>query len=175
MTKYFFYINKKLFSSLPLILFYILAFVEFNFLSQFDFFSIFSFNLQMIIIYFYVFNAPHYLGYGHIFLVGLINDTVMGTPLGATSISYLMLCIFSIYLRNVTLRTRAVTQWFTFIPSLFFSNLIYFLIINNFSNLSYFYVQLLQNSFFTFLVFPIFYYFFSIHHRMDGGEKNAEF
>ena len=57
------------------------------------------------------------------------------------------------------------SEWFTFIPAIFFSNLVYFIIINNFSNLSFYYVELLRNSFFTFLFFPFFYYLFKTHQR----------
>jgi hypothetical protein len=49
-------------------------------------------------------------------------------------------------------------EWITFIPALFFSNFVYYIIINNFSHLSFYYIELLQNSFFTFLFFPIFYF-----------------
>ena len=127
--------------------------------------NLFSFNLHMIIIYFYILKYPDYLGTGHIFLAGLIKDVVVGIPLGTSSLSFLVLCFFSSYVRNVTLRSRMTAEWFTFIPALFFSNLIYFIIINNFSNLSFFYVELLRNTFFTFLFFPIFYYLFKFHQR----------
>ena len=65
-------------------------------------------------------------------------------------------------LQEVFIRKMS-TEWFTFIPAIFFSNLIYFIIINNFSNLSFYYVELLRNSFFTFLYFPIFYFLFKQH------------
>ena len=117
----------------------------------------------MIIIYFYILKYPEYLGTGHIFLTGVINDVVVGIPLGTSSLSFLVMCFFTSYIRNVTLRSKMSTEWFTFIPAIFFSNLIYFIIINNFSNLSFYYVELLRNSFFTFLYFPIFYFLFKQH------------
>ena len=96
----------------------------------------------------------------------IINDTVLGISLGTTSLSYLSLSLFTSYIRTATLRSAMVTEWFTFIPALFFSNLVYLIIINNFSNVSFYYVELLQNTFFTFLFFPIFYQTFTFYQKM---------
>ena len=154
------YIKNKFLRSLPLILLYFLSFNGFENIKEFPNIILFSFNLHMIIIYFYILKYPDYLGIGHIFLAGIINDVVIGTPLGASSLSYLVMCFFTSYIRNVTLRSKMTAEWFTFIPAIFFSNLIFFIIINNFSNLSFYYVELLRNSFFTFLFFPVFYFLF---------------
>ena len=154
-----------LLGSFPIILLYILSFNSFEGLKEFENIILVSFNLQMIIIYIYVLKFQEYIGFGHIFLAGLINDVVIGTPLGTSSLTYLMLCFFTSYIRNVTLRSKMTTDWFTFIPAIFFSNLIYFIIINNFSHLSFYYIELLRSSFFTFLFFPIFYYLFSHYQK----------
>ena len=154
-------IKEILFNFLPLILLYFLSFNNFSTLKEYEILIIFSFNLKMIIIYYFVLKFPDNLGLGHIFLAGIINDTVIGIPLGTSSLSYLILSAFSSYVRNITLRSKMLVEWFAFIPALFFSNLVYFIIINNFSNLSFYYVELLRNSFFTFLFFPFFYYFFN--------------
>jgi len=150
-----------LINSLPLIFLYILSFNIFDGIKVYQNLSIFSFNLEMILIYFYVLKYPNELGYGHIFSAGIISDVVTGIPLGTSSLSYLILCFFTSYVRNVTLRSRMLAEWLTFIPALFLSNFVYFIIVNNFSHLSFYYVELLQNSFFTFLFFPIFYYLFN--------------
>jgi rod shape-determining protein MreD len=146
--------------SLPVLLLYFLSFNSFENIKEIPNFTLFSFNLHMIIIYFYILKYPDYLGTGHIFLAGLINDVVVGIPLGTSSLAFLVMCFFTNYIRNVTLRSKMSAEWFTFIPALFFSNLVYFVIINNFSNLSFYYIELLRNSFFTFLFFPFFYYLF---------------
>ena len=158
-------IKERFTRVLPLILLYFISSTSLENLKEFPNIILFSFNFQMIIIYFYILKFPEYLGLGHIFLVGLINDVVIGTPFGSSSLSYLTMCFFTSYIRNVTLRPNMTTEWFTFIPAIFFSNLVFFIIINNFSNLSFFYVELLRNSFFTFLFFPIFYYLFSKYQR----------
>ena len=149
-------------NNFPLFILYFVSFNSFEGIKAIEDLLIFSFSLQMIIIYFYVLKYPESLGYGYIFLAGIIHDVVQGTILGATSLSYLILCFFTSYIRNVMLRFKMTTEWFAFIPPLFFANLIFFFIVNNFSNISFYYIELLRNSFFTFLFFPIFYYLFNL-------------
>jgi len=142
-------------------IFYIISFSSFEQVKEFQDLVVFSFNLHMIIVYFYVLKFPENLGTGHIFLAGIINDVVIGTPLGTSSLSFLVLTFFTSYMRNATLRSKMTSEWVTFIPALFFSNLVYFIIVNNFSHLSFYYIELLRNTFFTFLFFPIFYFLFA--------------
>ena len=156
----------QILKSLPLIIFYFLIFNSFEGLREIETLNNFSFKLQMIIIYFYVLKFPDQLGLGHVFLGGIINDIILGTPMGTSSLSFLILAFFTSYMKNVTLRSKMSAEWFTFIPALFFSNLVYFIIVNNFSNLSFYYLELLRSSFFTFLFFPIFYYIFSQYQRL---------
>jgi cell shape-determining protein MreD len=158
-------IKNRLSHFLPVIMLYFFSFYNFEELKSIGKINFFSFHFQMILIYFYVLKFPQYLGFGHIFLSGLISDTIVGIPLGTTSLSYLSLSLFTTYLRNSTLRSVMTAEWFTFIPALFFSNLVYLVIVNNFSNVSFYYVELLQNTFFTFIFFPIFYYFFSYYQK----------
>jgi len=153
---------KNFFSkNLIVIFFYAISFSTFEGIKEFQNLLIFSFNLQMIIVYFYVLKFPDNLGNGHIFMAGIVNDVVIGIPLGTSSLSFLVLTFFTTYIRNATLRSRMASEWTTFIPPLFFSNLVYFIIINNFSHLSFYYIELLSNTFFTFLFFPIFYFLFN--------------
>ena len=149
--------------NLTIFIFYFLSFTTFEGAQEYPNILIFSFNLQMIIVYFYVLKFPESLGLGHIFLAGIINDVVIGTPLGTSSLSFLVLSFFTSYIKNVTLRSKMSSEWIAFIPALFFSNLVYFIIINNFSHLSFYYVELLRVTFFTFLFFPIFYYILNSH------------
>ena len=149
---------------LPVIILYYFSFYHIQ-IPEVGKINFFSFNFQMILIYYYILKFPESLGYGNIFLAGIINDTVLGTPLGTTSLSYLALSLFTSYIRNATLRFRLSAEWFAFIPALFFSNLVYLFIINNFSNLSFYYIELLQNTFFTFLFYPIFYYIFNYYQK----------
>ena len=157
----FFFINN-----LIVVIFYTLSFNTFAGIKEFPNLLIFTFNLQMIIVYFYVLKFPSNLGTGHIFLAGIINDVVIGIPLGTSSLSFLVLTFFTTYIRTATLRSKMTTEWITFVPALFFSNLVYFIVINNFSHLSFYYIELLQNTFFTFLFFPIFYQTFTFYQKM---------
>jgi len=167
--KYFTIIRQKLFRSLPIIFLYFFSFYHFE-LPEVGKINFFAFNFQMILIYYYILKFPEDLGFGNIFLAGIINDTVLGIPLGTTSLSYLILSLFTSYIRNATLRPVMTAEWFTFVPALFFSNLVYLVIINNFSNVSFYYVELLQNTFFTFLFFPIFYYIFTFYQKLISNE-----
>ena len=153
------------FKNLNLIIFYYISFHSFEIAKMFPNIFIFSFNLQMIIIYFYILKFPDNLGTGHIFFAGIINDVVIGIPLGTSSLSFLVLTFFTTYIRNATLRSKMASEWVAFIPALFFSQFVYFIIINNFSHLSFYYVELLRSTFFTFLFFPIFYYLFASYEK----------
>ena len=158
-------IKEVLVSNLAVLSLYFLSFCTFEGLKEFPDLVVFSFNLQMIIVYFYVLKFPDQLGLGHIFIAGIINDVVIGIPLGTSSLSYLILAFFTRYIREATLRSQMASEWITFVPALFFSNFVYFIVINNFSHLSFYYVNLLQNTFFTFLFFPIFYFIFTALHK----------
>ena len=165
-------IKEVLVSNLGVLSLYFLSFCTFEGLKEFPDLVVFSFNLQMIIVYFYVLKFPDQLGLGHIFIAGIINDVVIGTPLGISSLSFLVLAFFTSYIRNATLRPKMTAEWITFIPALFFSNLVYFIVINNFSHLSFYYIELLSNTFFTFLFFPIFYFLFN-NYEMKISRANA--
>ena len=50
-----------------------------------------------------------------VFIAGLFNDTVVGLPLGISSLSYLFICIAAAYIRNITIRPNPVKDWFYFL------------------------------------------------------------
>ena len=118
-------IINKLFAAGPLILLYYLSISEID-TSLEKIFEIFSFNLQIIIIYFWIIKRPYLMGPGHIFLAGLINDVIMSFPLGVSSLSYLVVSLVATYIKNMTVNTRITTDWFTFFIAIFFSNTILF-------------------------------------------------
>ena len=60
------------------------------------------------------------LGNGHIFLAGIINDVVVGLPLGSSAISYLVVSLVASYIKNVTVNFSLFTDWFTFYSRYFF-------------------------------------------------------
>ena len=58
-----------------------------------------SFNISYIIVFFWSLKRPEYLGYGFIFLAGILNDVIQNNPLGISSIEYLSLCIITGFAR----------------------------------------------------------------------------
>ena len=82
---------NRIFNAGPLILLYFLSISEVDTNLE-KIFSIFTFNLPIIIIYFRILKRPSTIGTGHIFVAGIINDVVMGFPLGISSLSYLVVC-----------------------------------------------------------------------------------
>ena len=163
---------NKIFNAGPLILLYYLSISEID--TSFEkIFEIFTFNLPIIIIYFWILKRPSALGTGHIFVAGLLNDVVMGYPLGISSLSYLVVCFFSNYVRNKSVNTTIASDWFTFFIALIFANLLFFSLLNNFSDISISYIEIGYNTFFTLFLFPIFWLLFTIYQINFLGGRDA--
>ena len=156
----------------PLILLYYLSFSEID--SYFEtYFEILSFNIQLIIIYFWSLKRPDIIGNGHVFLAGLINDVVMGIPLGLSPISYLIVSLVAAYIKNMTVNTRITTDWFTFFIAVFFSNLTLFILVSNFADISMNITDLSYNTFFTLIFFPFFWFIFNLYNVLIVEGLNA--
>ena len=97
---------RKILSQIPLILLFIsvLNNFDFNYLGL----KYFSFNFSYILIFYYSLKKSESLGYIYIFTAGLFNDVVIGTPIGLSSLMYLILCGAAAYLRNITLRPSLI-------------------------------------------------------------------
>ena len=149
--------NFKLVALLPLIL---LFFISLNGNSTLDL-KFFSININYIIVYFWVLRSPNSLGYGFIFLSGIISDVVFGFPFGVNALALLIVAAVAAYVRVVTVRTTLVNDWISFIPALLFANLIYFFSLY-FSNYSVDYLYLFTNSVFTFIAYPVLWGIFSL-------------
>ena len=163
---------KKIFNAGPIILLYYLSISEVDTNLE-TVFEIFSFNLPVIIIYFWILKRPSILGTGHIFTAGLVNDVVMGTPLGISSLSYLVVCFFSNYVRNKSVNTTIASDWVTFFLALIFANLLFYTLLNNFSDIAITYAKIGYNTFFTLFLFPVFWVFFNIYQMNFIGGKDA--
>ena len=115
---------SKLLNLGPLFLLYYLSISEID--THFEnYFAILSFNIQLIIIYFWVLKKPELIGSGHVFFAGFINDVVVGFPLGTSALTYLVISLVATYVKNMTVNTRITTDWFTFFIAIFFSNTLY--------------------------------------------------
>ena len=163
---------NKIFNAGPLILLYYLSISEIDTNLE-KVFEIFTFNLPIIIIYFWILKRPSIMGTGHIFVAGLINDVVMGFPLGISSLSYLVICFFSNYVRNKSVNTTIASDWFTFFIALIFANLLFFSLLNNFSDMIISYSKIGYNTFFTLFLFPIFWLIFSLYQANFIGGQDA--
>ena len=158
-------LRSSIINSFPLITLYYLSISEID--THFsNMFEILSFNLQIIIIYYWMLKNSSVLGNGHIFFAGIINDVVMGLPLGLSSISYLTVSFVASYIRQVTVNMSLFTDWFTFILAIFFSNLVYLVLILNFSDLQLSYVDISYNAFFTFLFYPFIWAIFNFYKKI---------
>ena len=165
-------ILNKIYAAGPLILLYYLSISEVDANLE-NLLDIFSINLQIIIIYFWMIKRPSLMGTGHIFVAGLINDVVMGFPLGISSLSYLLVCFVGNYVRNKSVNTTLASDWFTFFIALIFSNLLFFSLINNFSDLAIPFSKIGYNTFFTLFLFPIFWFLFKIYQMNFIGGQDA--
>ena len=163
---------NRIFNSGPILLLYYLSISEVDTNLE-KVFEIFTFNLPIIIIYFWILKRPALMGTGHIFFAGLINDVVMSFPLGISSLSYLIVSLFSNYVRNKSVNTTIASDWFTFFIALIFSNLLFFLLLNNFSDLIISYSKIGYNTFFTLFLFPVFWVLFNIYQTNFIGGHDA--
>ena len=147
----------KFFEILPLLL---LFFISLNGSSIINV-KFFSVNIHYILIYYWVLRQPQSLGYGFIFLSGIISDIVLGFPLGVNALSLLFVAGVAAYIRVVTVRMTLVNDWISFIPALLFANFIYFTSLY-ISDYSVDYLYLLKNSIFTFIFYPVLWGLFSL-------------
>ena len=147
----------KFFEILPLLL---LFFISLNGSSIINV-KFFSVNIHYILIYYWVLRQPQSLGYGFIFLSGIISDIVLGFPLGVNALSLLFVAEVAAYIRVVTVRMTLLNDWISFIPALLFANFIYFTSLY-ISDYSVDYLYLLKNSIFTFIFYPVLWGLFSL-------------
>ena len=141
----------------PLLILFYISFTG-NSVIDFKFLSI---NVHYILIYYWVLRRPQLLGYGFIFISGIITDVVFGLPIGVTSLNLLIVAAVAAYVRVVTVRISLINDWISFIPALLAVNFIYFMSLY-FSNYSVDYLYLFKNSVFTFAFYPILWGIFTM-------------
>ena len=147
----------KFINLLPLL---ILFFISLNGSSVINI-KFFSINIHYILVYYWVLRQPQSLGYGFIFLSGLISDVVLGFPLGINSLSLLFVAGVAAYVRVVTVRITLINDWISFIPALLIANFVYFISLY-YSDFSIDYFYLLKNSLFTLIFYPVLWGLFSL-------------
>ena len=164
-------IFKQFLEKGPIILLFVATLNEFDF--NYLELKYFSFNFPFILIYYWSLKRPGSLGYGLIFLSGLFNDAVVGLPIGVSSLSYLFICGFSSYLRNITLRPSKINDWFFFGFTILVVNSLMFAISNVFFNVQIIYSDVLVNILFTFIFYIIFSSLFEYYKNLVFGATNV--
>ena len=151
----------KFYSWLPLLVLFISVMNEFdlNYLNL----KYFSFNFPFILIFFFTLKDFRNFDYILVFLAGLINDTVVGLPLGISSLSYLLICLATSYFRNITIRPNPIKDWFYFLFIISLINSINYSILTLFFSLNLILMNYVVNTFFTFLFYIIFVSFFKYY------------
>ena len=150
-TRGFYY---KLYSLLPLIVLFISVLNEFDF--NYLNLDYFSFNFPFILIFFFTLKDFKNFDYLLVFFAGLINDTVVGLPLGISSLSYVLICIATSYFRNITIRPNPVKDWFYFLFIISLLNSINYSILTLFFSFNLVLMDYLVNTFFTWTFYIIF-------------------
>ncbi len=154
-------ISKKILSLGPILLLYISVLNEFDF--NYLNFKYFSFNFPYILIFYWSLKGEGSLNYVLVFIAGLINDVVIGLPIGISSLTYLLICGFAAYLRNITLRPSLVKDWFFFLFTVLVTSSFFYSILVIFFNVKVNYYDLLFNVLYTFFLYYFFSYIFGYY------------
>ena len=164
-------IIKKALSSVPVILLFIsvLNNYDFNYLEL----KYFSFNFSYILIFYYSLKKSESLGYIYIFIAGLFNDVVVGTPIGLSSLMYLILCGAGAYLRNITLRPSLIKDCIFFLLTILIINSLLFISLNFIFDYELNYFDQIINITYTFLFYFLFSNIFDFFDKYIIGSNNA--
>ena len=144
----------RVYSWIPIIFLFISVLNEFDF--NYLNLKYFSFNFPFILIFFFTLKDFKHFDYFFVFIAGLFNDTVVGLPLGISSLSYLLICIATAYIRNITIRPSPIKDWFYFLFIISLINSLNYSILTLFFSFNLDLISYLINTFFTFLFYIIF-------------------
>ena len=162
---------RKILSNIPIFLLFI------SVLNDFDFnhlgLKYFSFNFSYILIFYYSLKKSESLGYIYIFIAGLFNDVVVGTPIGLSSLMYLILCVSASYLRNITLRPSLIKDCIFFLITILIINSLLFISLNFIFNYELSYFDQIINIIYTFLFYFLFSNLFDLFEKYLVGRNNV--
>ncbi len=159
---------NNLLKLLPLIILFLSVLNEMDL----NYLKIFSLNFPFILIFYWSLRKTELIGYGYIFLAGLINDVVTGFPIGISSFNYLLICGFAAYLRTITLRPSLIKDWFFFLFTLLVVNSLSYSVLNLIFDIDLNYKNLFFNIFFTFIFYIIFANLFLLYQNKFLKEIN---
>jgi rod shape-determining protein MreD len=145
-------------------------------LNEFDFNNLglvyFSFNFSYILIFYYSVKKSQSLGYINIFIAGLFNDVVIGTPIGLSSLMYLMICCAAAYLRNITLRPSLIKDSIFFLITILIINSLLFIGLNFIFDYELNYFDQIINITHTFILYFLFSNLFDFFENTFIGRTN---
>jgi len=133
----------------------------------------FSFNFSYILIFYYSLKKSESLGYTYIFIAGLFNDVIIGTPIGLSSLMYLILCGAAAYLRNITLRPNLIKDSIFFLITILIINSLLFISLNFIFNYELSYFAQIINITYTFFLYFLFSNLFDFFENYLIGSNNA--
>ena len=157
----------KVYAWLPILFLYVSVFNEFDL--NYITIEYFSFNFPFLLIFYFALKQYGRFDFLLVFIAGLINDTVIGLPLGISSFSYILVCIFASYLRNITIRPNLIKDWFYFLFIISLINSINYSILFLFFSFELEITFFLINNFFTFLFYVLFAPIFN--HYLKGIDE----
>ncbi len=164
-------ISNKLLRYAPILLLFISVLNEFDF--NYLELKYFSFNFPFVLIFYWSLKKAESLGYGFIFIAGLINDVVVGFPMGISSLAYLFICGSAAYFRNIILNPTLVKDWMFFLATILVVNTMLYSILILFFSFSLDYNNLIVNLIFTFLIYIICANLFQIYQKLVFGSQNV--
>ena len=132
----------------------------------------FSFNFVYTLIFYWTLKNPRYLNYGAIFIAGLINDVVIGMPMGVSSFCYLLICGVTAYLRNITITPNFLNDWIFLLITILLVNSIQVISLDLIFSVEVSYMRYFINSGFTFIFYPVFIFLFNILEKKIKLKKN---
>ena len=106
------------------------------------------------------------------FFAGIINDVVIGIPIGISSFCYLILCSVTAYIRNITLSPNFIKDWISLLFTILLINSIQVIILDLIFIIQVDYMNYLINSGFTFLFYPIFFIIFNFLNERIAKQSN---
>ena len=163
--------TRKILSNIPIFILFV------SVLNNYDFNHLglryFSFNFSYILIFYYSLKKSESLGYTYIFIAGLFNDVVGSTPIGLSSLMYLILCVAASYLRNITLRPSLIKDCIFFLITILIINSLLFVALNFIFNYELDYFDQIINIIFTFLLYFLFSNLLDFFENNLVGNNNA--
>ena len=164
-------ITNRILRYAPILLLFISVLNEFDF--NYLELKYFSFNFPFVLIFYWSLKKAESLGYGLIFIAGIINDVVVGLPMGISSLAYLLICGFAAYFRNITLNPNLLKDWFFFLATILVVNSMMYSLLVLFFSYNMNYNDLIVNLIFTFLLYIICANIFEVYQKLVFKNQNV--